>query len=131
MIALLRRLGRPLALTAVVALCTAPLVAAPLAHARVGVVVGFGVAPPVYYPPPVYYAPPPPVAYAPAPPPVAYAPPPPPVAYAPAPPAVTYVPSAKSCYAGPVVCPMTVPIRAGGTCWCPDFAGGRVYGTAS
>ena len=128
MIALLRRLGRPLALTAVGALSVAPLVASPPAHARVGVVVGFGVAPPAYYPPPVYY--PPPAYYAP-PPPVAYAPAPPPVAYVPAPPAVTYVPSARSCYAGPVVCPMTVPIRPGGTCWCPDFADGRVYGTAS
>jgi len=110
--ALFGRFGHSLILTAVGAACLAVLVAAPPAQARVFV----GVVPPVYYPPayyppPVYYAPPPPVVYAP-------------------PPAVAYVPSARSCYAGPVACPMTVPIRLGGTCWCPNIAGGRVYGTA-
>jgi hypothetical protein len=55
------------------------VIAAPAAHARVFVGVGFGG--PVYYPPPVVYAPPP-VVY--APPPVAYvAPPAPPPAMAP------------------------------------------------
>ena len=94
-------------------------VSAPLAQARVGVFFGFGG--PVFYPPPVYYYPPP----------VYY--PPPPVVYAPSPawstppaPAAT-----QSCSAGQYVCPMTRPVPAGATCWCPNNSGGRAYGTAS
>jgi len=116
MAALLRRFGHSLILTAIGAACPAVLVAAAPAQARAFVGFGVGVAPPAYYPPayypPPYYAPPPPVVYAP-------------------PPAVAYVPSARSRCAGPVICAMTVPIRPGGTCWCTDIAGGRVYGTAS
>lgn len=117
MIVLLRRLGHSLALTAVGAVFLAPLVAAPPAHARVGVVVGVGVAPPVYYPPSVYYAPPPALAYA-APPPSAYVAPP-------------SSPPGQSCYAGPIVCPMERLGPPGRTCRCTDTAGRRVYGSAT
>jgi len=123
MTVLIRRLGRPLALTALAAAFLGPLFAPMPAHAHVGVVFGFGIAPPVYYPPPpVFY--PPPVYY---PPPPAYYAPPPPVAYAPSPPS----PTGQSCYAGPIVCPMERLGPPGRTCWCTDTAGRRVYGAAS
>ncbi len=118
MTALIRRLGRPLALTTLGTTFLGLLLTTAPAHARVGVVFGFGVAPPVYYPPPpVYYAPPPPFAYT----------PPPPIAYASPPPS----PTGQSCYAGPLVCPMLNVGAPGRTCWCTDTAGRRVYGTAS
>ena len=57
--------------------------------ARVGVTIGIGGPPVVYYPPPpVVYYPPPPVVYY-SPPPVVYYPPPP-VVYYPSPPAVVF-----------------------------------------
>ena len=111
MIALVRRVDPPLALTALAAASLGPLFATVPAHARVGVFFGFGVAPPVYYPPPPVY----------------YAPPPPPPAYgAPLP-----SPTGQSCYAGPIVCAMERLGAHGRTCWCTDTAGRRVYGSAS
>lgn len=105
------------------AACLAPV----FSPARAAVFFGFGA--PFYYPPPVYYPPP---AYYP-PPPVYY---PPPVLYAPQPWSTPPQPypsagNATTCYAGRYICPMQVQIAPGGTCWCPDNAGGRAYGRAS
>ncbi len=128
MSAFVRLLGRPIALAALGAACCGALLMPQPAHARVGVVFGFGAPlfypPPLYYPPPAYY-PPPPVYYAPPAP--AWATPAPPAAYAP-PPAS---PTGQSCYAGPMVCPMLRLGPSGRTCWCTDAAGRRVYGTAT
>lgn len=105
--------------------------AAAFSPAKSAVFFGFGAPfyypPPVYYPPPAYYAPPP-VYY---PPPVMYAPEPWSTPPRPYPYAGSYAGRATTCYAGRYVCPMQVPIAAGGTCWCPDNRGGRSYGRAS
>lgn len=108
-------LGRSLAVAAVGAVFLAPLVIVAPAHARVGVVFGFGIAPPVYYPPPPVYYPPPPVYYA------------PPLPYAAPPPSLT----GQSCCAGPIVCPMERLGPPSRTCCCTDIAGRRVYGAAN
>jgi hypothetical protein len=122
----LRRPRLALRLGAVAAALSLTLLAAAPAQARVGVFLGFG-APvwgpaPFYYPPPYY---PPPLYY---PPPVYYPPPPPPMVYAP--PAPGPAPLARSCNAGPYVCPLERPLPAGARCWCRDNSGQRAYGVA-
>ncbi|MBW4092152.1 MAG: hypothetical protein HIU82_13740 [Proteobacteria bacterium] len=118
----------PLAVrTGAAALLLAGLAAAP-AQARVRVFFGYGAPywggpgyypPPIYYPPPVYYPPP---AYYPPPPPVVYAPP---DSGAPGP-----IQPARSCNAGPYVCPLERPLPAGAQCWCRDNAGRQTFGHA-
>lgn len=110
-------------LTVAMALCAAFVgLAAHPADARV--FVGIGIPFPGFYPgyyPGPYYYPPPPAYYAP-PPPVVYAPP---QSYTPAPQAYG---SGQACYAGPYACPMDRPAATGGSCYCLDNSGQRVWG---
>lgn len=120
------RLRRPApSLRAILAALVLALLAVAPAQARVGVFFGFG-APvwgpfPYYYP---YYSYPPPFYY----PPPVYSPPPPPTVYAP--PEPGSAPLARSCNAGPYVCPLERPLPAGARCWCRNNAGQRAYGQA-
>lgn len=97
--------------------------AAPPAHARVGVVFGFGgpvfVGPPVYYGPPVVY---PPAYY--APPPAYY---PPPTTYMQRPDVQASPQAASNCDAGAYQCPIPRPLAVGAACSCPTEKG-RING---